>query len=169
MLRRIAVLVVLLAPVTASADILKLFAEVQGGAMAGEGSGGDAKDAAFFAHARHPMYGAEVGVEILIFDAWIQHQQFTNGSELATWTQFGLGIHQSVDLGSEQDKKLHKGAFIDIGAGAWFGIGTGQQVMPPLDNAQISDKAFLLEGRLALGSHLSDVFDIGVTVPVSWG
>ena len=65
MLRRLAVLVVLLAPVTASADILKLMAEVQGGAMAGEGTGGDAKDAAFFAHARHPMYGAQVGLGAL--------------------------------------------------------------------------------------------------------
>jgi hypothetical protein len=41
--------------------------------------------------------------------------------------------------------------------------------MPPLDNAQITDKAFLLEGRVGAGTHLSNVFDLGVTVPVSWG
>ena len=49
----------------------------------------------------------------------------------------------------------------------FFGIGTGQQVVTPLDNAQLSDKAFLMEGRLGVGTHLSKVFDLGISVPVS--
>ena len=169
MLRRLALLAVLVAPATASADILKLFAEAQGGGVVGQGVGGDAKDAAFFANAKHPLYGVEVGVELLVFDAMIQHQQFTNGSDLSTWTQFGVGIHQGVDLGDAQAKQQHKGPFIDLGVGGWFGLGTGQQVMPPLDNAQITDKAFLLEGRIGIGTHLSKLVDLGVAVPVSWG
>ena len=51
----------------------------------------------------------------------------------------------------------------------WFGLGTGQQVMPPLDNAQITDKAFIAEGRVGLGTHLTSLIDIGVSVPVSYG
>ncbi|HSN29684.1 MAG TPA: hypothetical protein VLT45_25530, partial [Kofleriaceae bacterium] len=51
----------------------------------------------------------------------------------------------------------------------WFGLGTGAQVMPPLDNAQITDKAFIGEGRLGFGRHLDKVFDLGVVVPVSYG
>jgi hypothetical protein len=168
MLRRLALALVLLAT-PAHADILKLFAEAHGGAMAGEGTGGDQKDAAFFAHARHPMYGALVGAEFLIFDAWIQHHQYTNGSELATWTQFGVGIHNQISLASEQDQKAGKGTFLDLGTGAWFGLGTGRQVMPPLDNAQITDKGFLIEARIGFGTHLSSLFDFGVALPISWG
>ena len=54
-----------------------------------------------------------------------------------------------------------------MGADLWFGLGTGAQVMPPLDNAQLTDKAFLAEGRFGFGKHLSKVFDLGVVVPVS--
>lgn len=160
---------ILLAPMRASADVLKLFAEAHGGAMFGEGTGGDQKDNAFFAHARHPTYGALVGAEFLIFDAWIQHHQYTNGSELATWTQFGAGIHTQVGLGSETEKKAGKGTYLDFSAGAWFGVGTGRQVMPPLDNAQVTDKGLIVEGRLGYGWHLSSNWDFGVVVPVSWG
>jgi hypothetical protein len=159
----------LLVPARASADILKLFAEGHGGAMFGEGTGGDQKDSAFFAHARHPTYGALVGAEFLIFDAWIQHHQYTNGSELATWTQFGAGIHTQMNLGSEAEKKAGKGTYLDFGAGTWFGVGTGRQVMPPLDNAQITDKGFLVEGRLGYGWHLSGSWDFGIVAPVSYG
>jgi hypothetical protein len=165
----IAAAVVALASAPASADILKLFAEGDGGAVAGKGTSGEAKDNAFFANAKHPMYGVLVGAELLIFDAMIQHQQFTDGSDLSTWTQFGLGIHYAVDLGDEKQRAAHQGAYIDLTGGTWFGLGTGQQVMPPLDNAQITDKGFLLEARLGVGTHLSKNFDFGVALPVSWG
>ncbi|HEY4243052.1 MAG TPA: hypothetical protein VGM88_24730 [Kofleriaceae bacterium] len=153
----------------ARADVLKLFAEAHGGAMTGTGTGGDLKDSAFFANAPHGDYGLLIGGEFLFIDVWIQHHQFTNGSDLATWTQFGLGPHFSIDLGSAEQTKKHKGPYFELGAGAWFGLGTGQQVMPPLDNAQISDKAFLVEGRVGFGTHLNHVFDLGIEVPVSWG
>ena len=43
------------------------------------------------------------------------------------------------------------------------------QVMPPLDNAQITDRGFLVEGRLGYGWHLSGNWDFGLVAPVSWG
>jgi hypothetical protein len=171
MSRALAIALVLATAGSASADVLKLFAQVDGGGVYGKATGGDQaiKDSAFFAKAPHGDYGVQIGAEFLFLDAWIQHHQLTNGSRIATWTQFGAGIHAQIDTGDDKQQKAHEGGFFEFGAGAWFGLGTGQQVMPPLDNAQISDKAFLLEGRVGLGKHLSSLFDFGVTVPVSWG
>ncbi len=174
MMRALSFAVVLATAATAapaSADVLKLFAEAQGGAVYGKGTSGDQviKDAAFFARAPHLGYGLLVGAEFLFLDAWVQHRQLNDGDGIATWTQFGVGVHGLVDLGTVKQQKAHEGGFFEFGVGAWFGLGTVQQVMPPLDNAQISHKAFLLEGRIGAGKHLSPTFDVGVTVPVSWG
>jgi hypothetical protein len=171
MMRALSFAVVLAVAAPASADVLKLFAEAHGGGAVGTATGGDQviKDNAFFVKAPHLAYGALVGAEFLFLDAWIQHHQFTNGSRLATWTQFGVGIHGTIDLGDAKQQKAHEGGYFEFGGGGFFGIGTGQQVMPPLDNAQITDKAFLVEGRLGAGKHLSSAFDFGVSVPVSWG
>jgi hypothetical protein len=162
-------LLLVLAPAAASADTFKLFGEAHGGGMYGTGLAGAQKDSAFFANSPHGMYGAEIGAELLFFDGWIQHHQYTNGSRLTTWTQFGLGMHNQVDTGSEEDRKKGEGGYFEFGGGVWFGIGTGQQVMPPLDNAQVSDKGFLLEGRVGFGTHINKVFDLGVQVPLSYG
>jgi len=167
-----AVLVLVLVTSTttrASADVLKLFAEVDGGGAYGQGTSGDLKDAAFFARAPHIDYGVLVGAELLILDGWIQHHQLTDGDRISTWTQFGAGVHLSFDLGDARQHKAHEGGFFEIALGAWLGLGTGEQVMPPLDNAQVTDKAFLVEARAGVGTHLSNVFDIGLSVPVSWG
>jgi len=164
-------LVVTAAPVPAVAGVFKLFGQADGGGVFGKGTSGDLKDTAFFKEAPHGMYGASIGAEFLFLDAWIQHHQFTNGSRLATWTQFGVGVHAEMDMGerSAQDKKDGKGAFADFAAGAFFGIGTGQQVMPPLSNDELTDKAFLIQGSLGFGKHLSKIFDFGLAVPVSYG
>jgi hypothetical protein len=171
MMRALSFAVVLAMAAPASADVFKLFAEVDGGGAFGKGTSGDPviKDSAFFAKAPHLDYGALIGAELLFFDAWIQHHQLTDGSRISTWTQFGVGVHATVDLGDPKQQKAHTGGFFEFGLGGWFGLGTGQQVDPPLDNAQVTDKAFLVEGRVGGGKHLSSVFDVGVTVPVSWG
>jgi hypothetical protein len=173
MLRALSLLAVVAVatPTPASADVFKLFGEVHGGGNFGTGTGGEpaVKDAAFFAKAPHLSYGALVGAEVLLVDALIEHDQFTDGSRIATWTQFGLGLHGTMDLGDAKQQKAHEGGYVEFGFGGWFGLGTGQQVMPPLDNAQITDKGFLVEGRIGAGTHLNSVFDLGVTVPVSWG
>ena len=169
----VATLAVLSSPLAAHADVLKLFVEGQGGGVLGKRLAGDSanSDAAFFEKAPHGAYGACVGAQFLVFDVEIQHHQFTNGSRLATWTQFGAGVRFEVDVGdpSKEDKKAGKGSYAEVGAGLFFGLGTGQQVMPPLSNSQISDKGFGLQGRLGFGKHLSKIFDIGVQFPVSWG
>jgi hypothetical protein len=171
MLRVLSLAAVLAVAGPASADVLKLFVEGNGGGAAGTATGGEqvVKDSAFFAKAPHGVYGALIGAEFLFLDGWIQHHQFTDGSRIATWTQFGVGVHGTIDTGDPKQQKAHEGGYVEFGAGGWYGLGTGQQVMPPLDNAQITDKAFLLEGRLGAGKHLSSVFDLGVVVPVSWG
>jgi hypothetical protein len=161
--------VLLAAPAAASADVFKLFGEVHGGGMYGKGTAGDLKDSAFFNQAHGAAYGALVGAEFLFLDAWIQHHQYINGDGLKTWTSFGLGLHFSVDMGSPEEIKNHEGMYFEIGAGLWYGIATGAQVMPPLDKAQVTDQGFLGEARLGIGKHLSNIFDFGLVVPASYG
>ena len=151
------------------ADVFRLFGEAHGGGMYGVGTGGDQKDKAFFKQSPHGAYGVRVGAELLFADAWIEHHQFTDGSRLTTWTKFGLGVHFQLGLASEKDQKEGKGGYIELSTGLFFGVGTGQQIMPPLDNAQLSDKGFQAEAALGFGTHLSKNFDLGVTIPVSYG
>jgi len=160
-------------PVAAEAGVFKLFAEAEGGGVFGKRLAGDAANssAAFFEKAPHGAYGASIGAQFLFLDAVIQHHQFTNGSRLATWTQFGAGMRFEVEIGSatKEERKAGKGGYAEIATNLFFGIGTGQQVMPPLSNDELTDKGFLIEGRFGFGTHLSKIFDLGVVVPVSWG
>ena len=171
MMRALCFAAILVTAAPASADVLKLFIEADGGGAYGKGTSGNSviKDSAFFAKAPHLTYGGLIGAEFLFLGAWIQHHQFTDGDRIATWTQFGAGVHGQVDLGDAKQQKAKEGGFFEFGVGAWFGLGTGQQVNPPLDNAQITDKAFLLEARIGAGTHLSKVFDFGFAIPISWG
>jgi hypothetical protein len=170
MMRALCIAAAIAATTPASADVLKIFAELHGGGAHGIGTSGEkvVRDAAFFVRAPDITYGALIGAELAFLDAWIQHHQLTDGERIATWSQFGLGVHVQIGLGGAR-QKAHQGGFFEVGAGAWFGLGTGQQVDPPLDNAQISDRALLLEGRLGVGGHLNSVLDVGVALPVSWG
>ncbi len=161
-------------PARAGADVFTLFGEVHGGAVGGKGLSGDPveagmEDESFFANAPHGAYGARIGARFLILEGAIQHHQLTNGSRLATWTQFAAGLGIQADLGDEKARKARKSGFVDVGVNVAFGLGTGQQVDPPLSNDEITDKAFLIEGRLGFGKHLGKMLDFGVTVPVSWG
>ena len=153
----------------AHADVFRLFGDVHGGGLYGQGTSGAQKDTAFFKNAPHAAYGAQVGAEVLFADLWIEHDQFTTGSRLTTWTQIGLGVHFQLALGSTKEQKADTGAFVELSSGLFFGVGTGQQVMPPLDNAQISDKGFLLGATLGAGTHLTKNFDLALSIPVSWG
>jgi len=155
----------------ADADVLKLFGEVHGGAVGGKGLSGAPvdQDKDFFSNVPHGAYGVRVGARFLILEGAIQHHQFTNGSRLSTWTQFSTGIGIQADVGDQEARKAHKSGFLDMGVDVAFGLGTGQQVDPPLSNDEISDKGVLIEGRVGFGKHLNELFDIGVVVPVSWG
>lgn len=167
-------------PAAAVADVLTVYGEAHGGGMYGMGIGGAQQDAAFSRKARGVGYGALVGAHVLIFDGHVKHHQYlpVGGSssdpadprpKLATWTQFNVGMSLKLRSGSEQQQKAGKGGYFEIGVFAGFGVGTGAQVQPPLDNAQITDKGFLLEGKLGVGKSLSRQLEIGISVPVSAG
>jgi hypothetical protein len=164
-----ALAVVALASATARADVLKVFAELHGGAMYGKGSAGDQKDEAFFANAPTGMYGVKVAARFLILEAQIQHHQYRGGDELATWTQFSAGLGLGVDLGDDKEKKAHKSTFAEASALVGAGLGTGRQVDPPLSNDEVTDKGVVVEGRFSIGKHLNKVLDFGVALTGSWG
>lgn len=217
----------LLGPTPADADVLSLYAAVQGGGAGGAGVDGEARDEAFHPGVQGLAYGALVGVELLFVDGWIEHTQHMRGGELAgTWTQFMVGLDTQIDIGdpettppgqpaeqaaqAQTDARAaaattpagaaagHAGGeqtahaqqpapapsgpaqpaarprpipgtapgYLDIGFAAGFGVGTGQQVMPPLDNSQVTDKGFLGQVHLGLGYRLTRALSLGVRVPV---
>ena len=164
-----------LAPAAAAhADVVSLRAEVHGGGGGGTGLGGDAKDAAFFKEAPHGAYGALVGVEFLFIDVWVQHHQYVNGDRIATWTQLAAGLDIQIPFGDEgqpdvSGKRPGATNYAELGFAFGFGLGTGQQVMPPLSNGQISDKGVIGELDLAIGHKLGKLLDVGVRVPVGVG
>jgi len=153
----------------AHADVLVLYGDLHAGGMYGKGLSGDQKDDAFFGSAPNGVYGLSVAARLLFLGAQVQHHQYTDGSDIATWSQIIAGIDIDADLGSEADKKANKSGFFTVGLGLGFGLGTGQQVDPPLSNDEITDKAFLIEGRIGGGKHINKFLDVGVTVPVTWG
>ncbi len=166
------------APVPAEANVFKLYAEAHGGGMYGKGTGGDLVnntasdyDEAFFENAGPAAYGVAVGARFLVLAVEIQHHQYVGGGDLSTWTQFGAGLQVEAGVGSPSvaDKKAGKGAYVQFGAMVFFGVGTGQQVTPPLSNDELTDKGFLLQGSLGFGKHLNKALDIGISVPVSYG
>jgi hypothetical protein len=169
---------------TAEAGVFKLFGEIHGGGMFGKGTGGDLVDntanmydEAFFENAGPLAYGLQLGAQFLFIQGNLQHHQYRgfsddpNQPKLATWTQFAAGMRFEIGVGTqtEADKKAGKGAFFEAGWEIGFGIGTGQQVMPPLSNDELSDKGFFGAGRLGLGKHLNTIFDVGIAVPFSYG
>jgi hypothetical protein len=154
----------------ADAHVFEIFGQVRAGGGGGKGLSGDQKDADFFNKASGASYGFLVGAEVFWIDAWIEHDQFTNFSEIdGTWTQFMLGADVMIPLGEPPSPKEKPKLYGNIGFGAGFGIGTGQQIMPPLDNAQISDKGFMAELKLGLEYQTSESVAIGLTMPVTYG
>ena len=167
--RCLAVLVLLAFARPAHADVLVLYGDLHAGGMYGKGLSGDQQDNAFFGDAPNGVYGVSVAARLLFLGVQIQHHQYTDGSDLATWSQIIAGLDIDADLGSEAQKKARTGGFFTVGLGLGFGLGTGQQVDPPLSNDEVTDKAFLVEGRLGGGKHINKFLDVGVTVPVQWG
>jgi hypothetical protein len=161
------VVAALAVPATASADIFKIYGEAQGGGMYGKGIAGDHKAESAFQGGR-AAYGVAAGVQFIIFDVHAQHRQYYKDG-ITTWTELSAGLHFGFDTGSEAEKKNNEGGYVSFGTALAFGVGTGAQVNPPLDNSQVTDKGFLLESRIDFGKHLSKIFDIGVAVPISYG
>lgn len=178
-LASILALTTLATPTAVSADVLSMRLEAHTGPAGGEGVSGDRKDEAFHAGASGLSYGAIVGLEVLWIDVWVEHNQYQDSDGLAgTWTQFMTGLDYRFDLGEktrggshDADGKLtgddrYSPLFAELGVGVGFGVGTGQQIDPPLDNSEVSDKGFLLQGHVALGYRLSRLISLGLVVPV---
>ncbi|MSP16398.1 MAG: hypothetical protein EXR73_07295 [Myxococcales bacterium] len=154
-------------PAPAEAKLFELYAQAQGGAAYGGGVAGVQKDAAFFAAARGGAYGARVGAEFLFVDGWVEHNQHTDGALLGTWTQFMLGIDADFPMGNTPVAKAK--LFGELGVAIGFGLGTGQQVMPPLDASELTDRGFLAQLGLGLDYRLAKLVSIGFSVPVTYG
>src|SRR5688500_2516931 len=107
----------------ASAKVLEVYGQAQGGGSFGRGAGGAQKDNSFFEHAQGLTYGALVGAEVLFIDAWIEHAQFTDGKGLlGTWTQFMAGFDMDIAMDDpppgEPQAKSKK--FFEMGLGVGF-------------------------------------------------
>jgi hypothetical protein len=168
-------LLVVAAMGTASADVFSVRAEGHGGGAGGLGVAGDRKDQAFQNNARGGAYGVLVGAEILFVDAWVQHHQYNDGALLGTWTQFMTGLDLDIPVGGgapvpgKKDEKTKAKGYIELGVGFGFGVGTDRQVDPPLNNEQVGDKGFLVEGKFGAGTNLGSALSLGVLVPVTAG
>jgi hypothetical protein len=164
---------------SAHADVLTLYGMAEGGLASGTGISGAQKDNTFHEGAQGAAYGALVGVEFLFFDGFIEHTQYRNSDGLAgTWTQFMAGMDVNLDLGAKKDTKpgpdgKPTGGFSsmygELGLAIGFGVGTGQQVNPPLDYAQVSDRGFLAQVSAGIGWRLTRVISLGLRVPVQAG
>ncbi|HET6612913.1 MAG TPA: hypothetical protein VFG83_13025 [Kofleriaceae bacterium] len=166
-----------LAP-TARADLLGVSAQVQGGGAGGGGLGGAHQDDAFIKGVSGATYGAKVGVEIAWISAWAEHNQYAgDGGIRGTWTQLLAGLDFEFDVGEATrggflDNEGHRTGdrytpfYTEFGLALGFGMGTGQQVDPPLDNTEITDKGFVGQVTLGVGYRLTRVLAIGIEVPV---
>jgi hypothetical protein len=163
------VLVALLWSGVAEAKVLELYGQAQLGGGSGRGIVGDQKDDDFFEGAGGASYGVKVGAELLWLDGWIEHNQFTDGDIVGTWTQFMLGMDWDFALGEEPPPGQRHKTYGQVGFAVGFGAGTGQQVEPPLDNGEISDKGFV--GQVSFGAEyrMSKVFGVGLSVPITYG
>lgn len=166
-------------PALATADILTLRADTKLGGAAGKGMFGERKDVGFYEGGARPSYGLILGAEVFFVDAWIEHNQFLQSGDVnGTWTQFMLGIDVEIEIGETKAADVNAAGkssggysawMAELGMGAGFGVGTGQQVDPPLDNSEVTDKGFLLEARGMVAYRLTEMFSLGVTVPVQFG
>jgi len=154
----------------AEAKVLDLYAQAQGGGSFGKGIKGDQKDTDFFDKTAGGAYGVLVGAEVFWIDGWIEHNQYRGGDGLTgTWTQFMAGFDLDFAIGDAPGPKQKPNTYAQIGVALGFGLGTGQQVDPPLDNAEISDKGFLAQVSFAGDYKLNRVLALGISVPVTWG
>jgi hypothetical protein len=132
------------------------------------GIAGAQKTNDFFGGAMGGLYGAKVGGEVLFTDVWVEHWQITDGSVIGTWTQFMAGTDVDFPLGDTPQGEKPK-TFAELGFAFGFGLATGQQVMPPLDNSEVSDKGFIGQLSLGVDYRFNKVMSIGLSVPVTYG
>lgn len=163
----------------ARADLLSGTVRISAGASGGEGLTGDLENESFAAGTRGATYGARVGVEVLFLNLWLGHDQYVDQDGLlGTWTTLPMiGFDTQLDVGQggsptkNAQGQLVPGSkrwFVSAAFGAGFGLGTGRQIDPPLDNSEVTDKGFMLEGEVGLNRKLGGGLSFGLWVPVQW-
>jgi hypothetical protein len=89
-----------------------------------------------------------------------------------------VGFDVETDLGEQKGGERdaqgavqdgYASGYLELGTAIGFGVGTGQQVEPPLDNSQITDKGFVVQGSFGVGWRMSRNLALGVAVPVQLG
>jgi hypothetical protein len=164
---------------SARADLASLYAAIHGGIAGGRAtSGADGVDA-FHDGASGGVAGALVGVEVLFIDAWVQHDQYVDGEGIAgTWTQIMAGLDLELELGApavgagpppkDGEASATAPGYLEVGGAVGFAVGTGQQVDPPLDNSEVTDKGVVAQLSFGAGLRLTDVVTFGVSVPLQY-
>jgi hypothetical protein len=162
------VLTLAVAP-AAHAGPFELHADLRVGAATGFGIGGDQKNRDFFDQSKGGVYGLLVGARFLIVEVSVEHDQFTDFQSVkGTWTEFCAGI--GGEIGVDEPLKGEANRFlVTFGLDLGFGLGTGRQVMPPLDNAQISDKGVMADFHIGIEYRFAKIFALAAEVPVGWG
>jgi hypothetical protein len=169
-MRRLSVVVALLVmSSTADAKVLDLYVQAQGGGGYGRGISGAQQADDFFEKSAGASYGARIGVEALWLDGWIEHNQFTvlDGVQ-GTWTQFMAGADFDAEVGEKPAPDQPAKTFFEMGFAIGFGVGTGAQVDPPLDNAQVTDKGFLAQLSFGADYRFNKLVSLGLTVPITY-
>jgi hypothetical protein len=153
----------------AHAAVFEVYGQIEGGGAYGTGVEGAQKENDFFSGAGGGLYGGKLGVELLFTDAWVEHWQLTDFAGVTgTWTQFLVGADVDFPVGDTAPGKKPK-LFGEVGFGVGYGLGTGQQVEPPLDNAQVTDKGFIAQISVGVDYRVSKVLSFGIAVPVTYG
>lgn len=164
----------------ARADVFGASVQLQTGYADGRGVAGEQRDAAFLDGASGLSYGARAGFRIAFLEGWVEHSQLAGPDGLqGTWTQFMGGGRVEFALGDERTgRKLgddgevvapYNRYFGTIGLGLGYGVGTGQQVEPPLSNDQVTDMGFLAQLNFGLGYRITDMFSLRFDVPIQGG
>jgi hypothetical protein len=129
----------------ARADVLAAYAQLELGAAEGRRVSGSSTATPFHDGASGVVQGFLVGVEVLMVDLFVQHDQYLDAGGLAgTWTQIMTGFDVEVDLGTRGD---HAAGY----------------------NAQVSDKAIVSQSSVGGGFWLTSWLSAGVSVPVRIG
>ncbi|MBI5481816.1 MAG: hypothetical protein HY906_23370 [Deltaproteobacteria bacterium] len=166
---------IIAAPRPASARVLELYLQLDpvggwtGWRAAGSRLPAGQGETDFFARNQGGLTGFKFGAEILFIDVfvdfkqgWGKQGQNTTVGWTGSWLGFYLGIDLDLRFGDE--KKWH---FL-IGGDVGFGLGLAGPINPPIDNAEVSSKGFVAQGRLGLDYHITKVFGIGLEADVGY-
>jgi hypothetical protein len=146
----------------AEARLIDLHAGVVAGGLTGWGSDSHTPD--FFSKTNGAAFGAEVGLKLLMFDLSIRFLQVADSRGLT-------GTLATAMLGFEIDVPISEVAHADgsksqiilrPGFAGGIGFGTPAPVQTPYNNAQISDKGLLAQGKLALDYNIFALLSVGV-------